>query len=259
MSNPASIDLPRDRVFADASGAETSLEGFDFSPRVARVFDDMVTRSVPAYAVLQSLVAQLALRLRENGRILDVGCSTGNTFLALEEQTRSTGQQLKYVGVDSSAAMLAECEGKLCPYRERHEIELEQVDLTGKRALRPRGFKVALVLLTLQFVRPLERMRVLKRIHRAIDAGGHIIMVEKVMQRDRSHNALFIDWYHDYKRSVGYSASEIARKRQALENRLIPYYAEENAALLESAGFESVTSFFQMVNFQGFLARKGGA
>src|SRR6476469_315421 len=37
-------------------------ESFEFNAEVARVFDDMVCRSVPCYDVIQSLLADLALR-----------------------------------------------------------------------------------------------------------------------------------------------------------------------------------------------------
>lgn len=254
-----SLDTCRDQVFAAPNGAEASLEGFAFSERVARVFDDMVTRSVPAYPMLQGLVAELALRLSDGGKVLDLGCSTGNTFLALEELARGSGTRLHYLGVDASSAMLDECETKLGPYRDRHTIELEQLDFTGRRPLRAEGVQVALSVLVLQFIRPLERLRVLKKVYRALGDHGHLIVVEKVMQRDRQHNALFIDWYHDYKRAAGYSNTEIALKRQALENRLIPFYPDENVQLLHSAGFSTVSTFFQAMNFQGFLARKGGS
>ena len=63
MSACVMLDANRDQVFAEPGGSEAALEGFAFSARVARVFDDMVTRSVPAYGMLQSLVAELTLRL----------------------------------------------------------------------------------------------------------------------------------------------------------------------------------------------------
>jgi tRNA (cmo5U34)-methyltransferase len=49
---------------------------------------------------------------------------------------------------------------------------------------------------------------------------------------------------------------EIAQKREALENVLIPYRIEENIDLLRNAGFRSVESFFRWYNFCGILATK---
>jgi tRNA (cmo5U34)-methyltransferase len=55
---------------------------------------------------------------------------------------------------------------------------------------------------------------------------------------------------------MGYSELEIAQKREALENVLIPYRLEENRELLLSAGFRQVDVFFKWYNFAGFVAVK---
>ena len=46
------------------------------------------------------------------------------------------------------------------------------------------------------------------------------------------------------------------RKREALENVLIPYRVEENLELFRRNGFEIVEPFFQWFNFAGFLCVK---
>ncbi|HEV2551598.1 MAG TPA: hypothetical protein VGU20_30090 [Stellaceae bacterium] len=71
-----------------------------------------------------------------------------------------------------------------------------------------------------------------------------------------AHNNIYIDCYHDYKSAKGYSRTEITRKRDALENRLIPFRPEENLAMLREAGFEEAEIFFTWLNFQGYLAVK---
>ena len=69
-------------------------------------------------------------------------------------------------------------------------------------------------------------------------------------------NRFFIDFYYDYKRKNGYSEEEIIRKREALENVLIPYRFDENFELFQRNGFEIVETFFQWNNFAGFLCVK---
>ena len=46
------------------------------------------------------------------------------------------------------------------------------------------------------------------------------------------------------------------RKREALENVLIPLTAEGNRALIAGAGFRAVELFFRWNNFAGFVALK---
>ena len=49
------------------------------------------------------------------------------------------------------------------------------------------------------------------------------------------------------------------RKREALENKLIPYRLEENIELFHRNGFQIVETFFQWFNFAGFLCVKKSA
>ena len=54
----------------------------------------------------------------------------------------------------------------------------------------------------------------------------------------------------------GYSDAEIQRKREALENVLVPYRLEENRLMLERAGFSTIDPFFRWLNFACLLAVK---
>jgi tRNA (cmo5U34)-methyltransferase len=49
---------------------------------------------------------------------------------------------------------------------------------------------------------------------------------------------------------------EIAQKREALENVLVPYTLSEDIQLLKNAGFHSCETFFKWHNFAGFVALK---
>ena len=50
--------------------------------------------------------------------------------------------------------------------------------------------------------------------------------------------------------------TEIAHKREALENVLIPYRMDENFELLRGAGFGKIEVFFRWYNFCGIIAVK---
>ena len=63
-------------------------------------------------------------------------------------------------------------------------------------------------------------------------------------------------YYYDMKKRNGYSEMEIAQKREALENVLVPYHYDENRALLLDNGFSSCDAFFRWYNFCGMLAIK---
>ena len=74
---------------------------------------------------------------------------------------------------------------------------------------------------TLQFVKPRYRAQVLRHFHQSLaPRGGLLLLCEKI--KDSEHDELLTHLHHDFKRRNGYSELEIAQKRQAIEDVLIP-------------------------------------
>jgi tRNA (cmo5U34)-methyltransferase len=96
----------------------------------------------------------------------------------------------------------------------------------------------------------------MRRIHAAMNDNGCVLVVEKVLGDGSLFNRLFIERYYAYKRRRGYTELEIAQKREALENVLVPYRLRENRELFLNAGFREVEVFFKWYNFAGFVAVK---
>ena len=83
-----------------------------------------------------------------------------------------------------------------------------------------------------------------------------MILSEKTVCHTSELNRSFIQHYLAFKRRQGYSEIEITKKREALENVLVPFSIDENLRLLRQAGFSQVEPFFQWFNFSSFVARK---
>ena len=115
---------------------------------------------------------------------------------------------------------------------------------------------VVIMCLTLQFVRPLYRERLLQQIYDQMNENGCLILVEKVVGEDTLFNRLFIEYYYDFKRRNNYNDIEIAQKREALENVLIPYKLLENREMILNKGFRYCEVFFKWYNFAGLVAIK---
>ena len=81
---------------------------------------------------------------------------------------------------------------------------------------------VVILNFTLQFLPPKYRNQLIKRIYNGLIPGGVLILSEKIVLDDKSLNDFFIEMYHKFKRSNGYSELEVSQKRLALENILIP-------------------------------------
>lgn len=99
--------------------------------------------------------------------------------------------------------------------------------------------------LTLQFVRPLYRQKLITTIANDMRQDGCLILIEKVLSRYSTLNRFFIKYYYAFKRHYGYSELQISQKREALGNALIPYRVEENMELLLGHGFSQCDVFMK--------------
>ena len=240
--------MNKDEVFREIK----KPSDFKFNKTVVNVFDDMVNRSVPFYDEMQRMIAeQSATHAREDSCIYDLGCSTGTTFLSIDPFVPPA---VKFVGVDDSCEMLAKCDTKLKAAGVTRPCELLHADIA--QPLHIEQASVVIMCLTLQFVRPLYRERLLHGVFNGLEPGGVLILVEKILAEESSFNRHFIDYYYEMKRRHHYTENEISQKREALENVLIPYKLSENILLLKEAGFGHHEIFFKWYNFAGIIAKK---
>lgn len=240
--------MNQDRLFA--AGAVRA--DFTFNEQVAEVFDDMLSRSVPFYAqVIEGMAALLRQRVRPGSTVYDLGCATGTTLLELAR--RLPELQLRFVGVDNAPAMLTRARRKAEMFGKSALVSFREEDIT-KAELPDAG--VLLCNYTLQFLRPPARLPFLRQLHAALPDGGLLLVSEKVISHDPMLNRLYIEIYRQFKLRQGYSELEIAAKREALENILIPFSIDENRTLLTEAGFGAVETFFQWFNFASLIAVK---
>lgn len=231
-------------------------EDFAFDERVAHVFDDMVSRSVPFYNEIQRIQSDLIVDfLPENSAIVcDFGCSTGTTLEYVAQHPRCPSD-IELIGYDNSEAMLDKARIKLENLITTHKVSLRLADLNHLQNLPE--CNVAILNWTLQFVRPIDREHVLKTIFNALKPGGILLLSEKILSSDSVLNRLYIEHYLQYKTERGgYSNTENQRKREALENILIPYRLDENYTLLERAGFGCIDTYFKWFNFASMIAVK---
>jgi tRNA (cmo5U34)-methyltransferase len=241
--------MTQDKLF---SQKQDSIDDFDFGKETAAVFDDMLVRSVPFYSEMQRMIAEVAADYAvEDTHLYDLGCSTCTSFLQLDPVLPG---RVRFMGVDFSPEMLDRGREKLAQHGFTRDYELVCADLNEEVAIT--NASVVIMNLTLQFIRPVRRHHVMSNIARGVNKGGCLLVVEKVLSKDSKLNRLFIKYYYDFKKRNGYSELEIAQKREALENVLIPYRLEENFELFLNSGFSHCEVFFKWYNFCGMVAVK---
>ena len=158
----------------------------------------MVNRSVPFYGEIQRMMAELAAdHAREETFVYDLGCSTGTTMIGMDTMVN---QQIKFIGVDDSQEMLDKCKSKLMELGFSRPYELRCADLG--QGVKIENASVVVLCLTLQFVRPVYRERLLQDIYQGLNPGGVLILVEKILAEESNFNRDFINYYYNYKRRI---------------------------------------------------------
>ncbi len=228
------------------------VPSFTFDRRVAEVFDDMIVRSVPFYDELQRAIVDLTTTfVQRDSNVYDLGCATGTTLCLIAEAIRD--RTVGLYGLDSSAEMIQEAKQRAAHVRHTQMMFVLK-DLNSPFPLaRP---SVVIAAFTLQFVRPLNRRRLIESVHDALAPNGCLILAEKVMGNDSLMTHIMNDLHHRFKRRNRYSDREIAQKQQALEHVLIPYRLDDQLRLLHDSGFPVVEVFFRWFNFAGLIAVK---
>lgn len=223
---------------------------FEFDEEVAAVFDDMLSRSVPFYKESQEITKFFVLKyLHEGSTLYDLGCSTASLLLNIGRHLKVDA---RLVGLDNSHAMLERAQKKCEAYGAKN-IELSHADILEYPYERASVFVSNY---TLQFIRPLVREELVKKICASLEDGGVFIFSEKVISHHSKLNKELIECYYGFKKEQGYSEYEIMQKREALENVLVPYSESENVQMVKKAGFSHCEAIFRWANFATFIAIK---
>lgn len=236
----------QDRIYA----TPREVAPFRFDEAVVRVFPDMIRRSVPGYATMIEMTGVIAGRYAQPGsRLYDLGCSLGATTLAMRHHLPHA--DCRIIAVDNAPAMIARAGELLASAGDGAPVDLRCEDI------RETAFTDASVValnFTLQFVPCADRVPLLARIHDSLRPGGVLVLSEKIRFDDAQEQSLNEALHHAFKRAEGYSDLEIAQKRSALEQVLVPDTLDEHVARLRAAGFRDIAPWFRCFNFASLVA-----
>jgi tRNA (cmo5U34)-methyltransferase len=240
----------KDTIFAE----QMIARDFAFDDKVAGVFEDMINRSVPGYATIINMIGVLAQRYGQaDSNLYDLGCSLGGASVSMAAQL-DPASNISIQAIDNSSAMISRMEGKLegmqdlSPMIHCHCADILDVPIVDA--------SVVILNFTLQFVAKADREPLMRKIYDGMRPGGLLVISEKIVFPDETLNQLFIELYHSFKERMGYSKLEIAQKRAALENVMVPETLDAHRKRLHSAGFHSFDAWFQCFNFASMVAFK---
>lgn len=233
------------------------VSDFAFDEAVARVFPDMIRRSVPGYTTIIPMIGIITEQYAQDGTTCyDLGCSLGASTLAMRHGLKDKKCQL--VGIDNSKSMIDRC---------RHYVEQDNVELDNEatpvtllcddiRNIEFEPCSIVTLNFTLQFLPLEDRATLLEKICTAMKPGGALILSEKIRFEDETEQKHLEELHWDFKRANGYSELEVSQKRSALEQVLLPETLDDHHQRMKRAGFSSSQLWYQCFNFCSLIAFK---
>jgi tRNA (cmo5U34)-methyltransferase len=226
------------------------VKPFEFNKRVVDVFPDMIERSVPGYPLTISMISVMADDyVQESSNVYDLGCSLGTVSLAIQQGLKNKKCNIK--AVDNSQAMIDACIENIP--NDDQDIEFILEDVLDTEIV---NTSVVVMNFTLQFIPVEQRKSLIEKIYQGLLPGGVLILSEKIMFDNDAENETMNQLHHHMKELNGYDKLEIASKREALENVLVPESIDTHLERLKSSGFEDAFIWLKCFNFVSFVAIK---
>ena len=229
---------------------------FRFNEDVAKVFPDMLRRSIPGYEATIEAIGSLAARyVQPNTQCLDLGCSLGAATLAMRQGINQPGCRI--VAVDTATAMTDRCKAIIAEddrqFSRATPVNVLAADI---RDIEIQNASMVVLNYTLQFLAMDDRESLMHAICDGMVDGGLLVLSVKVVDENAAMEALLVDLHHEHKRRNNYSALEVARKRAAIENVLIPETVAAHRKRLTDAGFSHTAVWLRYFNFVSIIAIK---
>lgn len=217
-----------------------------FDNTVVPIFDEHVSKSVPMYEEIHSLITDIAgWFLQDNTNVYDIGTSTGKVIKNL---LNTYNKKITYYGLDNSKDMINRL------LEDKINAKILHCDVTDGFIFENASLITSV--LTIQFIQENKRQELINNVYKGLNKGSAFIMVEKVIGNNARFNEIYTDLYHEMKLKNGLSEQHVFQKARAIRGILRPYTVKENIDMLNEAGFRDIDIFFKWNNFVGFVSIK---
>ena len=228
------------------------VKPFKFDENVAKVFPDMISRSVPGYDLIIMMLESITRQyLQEDSNCYDLGCSLGASTLSMMHGIDK--KDCKIYAIDNSYPMIKKCKSYLDLYHTPAEINLICSDIQDVKI---RNASIVVMNFTLQFIEPKYRTEIIQKIYDGLNPGGILILSEKISFVENTKHNLNDELHLNFKRQQGYSNLEVSQKRSSLDNVLIRENLQIHEDRILKIGFSTFEMWFRCFNFVSLLAVK---
>ncbi len=238
----------KDKIY---SKPRKKISKFVFDQKVANVFGDMISRSVPGYSDIIQMCGVLAAQfVKPRTRVYDLGCSLG---AASRSVLNAVPDQLyELIALDPSGAMLSKAKENL---RGKYKASV-LLDCGKAESVGIKNASFVMLNFVLQFIPKANRLILLKKIYAGLNPGGALVLSEKIDFETKREREAQRKLHEEFKKARGYSDLEISQKRTALEKVLIPETLRAHEKRLRQAGFSKIYVWFRCFNFASIVAVK---
>lgn len=225
--------------------SEFFVPSFSDPEAVARYAEGPV-RLVPGFHALQQMATLLlAESVPRDGHVLVLGAGGGLELKLFAEQQPGW----RFVGVDPSAEMLKLANATLGSLASRTHLIEGYIDTA------PEGpFDGATCLLVLHFLSSEERLCTLKELKRRLKPGAPLVVAHHSFLQTEREKARWLNRYAAFAAASGVPVSDAKNAIKAIGARLPLLAPEQEVALLQEAGFESIELFYAGFTFKGWVA-----
>lgn len=238
-------DLKKDNLYKEPLEKDHK---FSFNSKVADVFEDMVSRSVPGYEFLVENIGVLSKKFyQENTRIYDLGSSLCACSLSILSKIKK--KNIEIYAVDSSKAMIEICKKNI----NSSEIKFLNRDILD---IEINNASVIILNLTLQFIPINKRTDLLRRLFLQLNENGILIITEKIKLDKKSDDIFFKNFHEFFKENNGYTKEEIDRKKIALSKTMLIESDKMHEHRFTSIGCNNFYRWFQCYNFVSWVLIK---
>jgi tRNA (cmo5U34)-methyltransferase len=208
-------------------------EKFDFNN--IKEFDNHISLSIPNYDGLFDIFQAIALEyMPEDGKCIDIGCSTGKFLNDLSLQTKGD-----YYGVDV-------VDMKSPYYENITYVNADAYDILKQFT----NVDIIICMFTLQFLGKTKRKLIVNELKRLVENGSKLLIAEKVFIGDAKLSSVIYKEHINQKRKH-FSDTDILDKDYALLGKMQCLSDFDINKELEHIGFHS--QVWQSYNFKGWF------
>lgn len=218
----------------------------------AATYDKTWEKLAPVNDSLHLLMGAILSQLPVNAKILCVGAGTGAEIIYMAKKF----PQWTFTAVDPSAAMLDVCRRRLRELGFENRCEF-YADYLENLSL-PNDYDVATSILVSQFINDKEaRIDFFKNIAAKLKQGGTLINADLSGDITSFDYEQLLAIWAQMMADGNVQAQTVENIRQTHKSGISFLPPQEVAGIIESAGFDKPSQFYQMAFIHGWVSRKG--